>query len=167
MFRGLGILYLLRFVVKDSLNVFGTNKALDVLIAFYVMLGVIAVLFYDAERLDTNSSIKTIGDAYWYLIQMASGATFGPSPVTTDGKIIGAIAMIVGSALTGIYISIFAVAYITRRVVKPKTGLGYETKQTIISKIEALEDLSGAELKLLLSILNTLYENLQGSSQRS
>jgi hypothetical protein len=47
---------------------------------------------------------------------MASSATFGPGLVTTDGKIIGAIAMIVGSALTGIYISIFAVAYITRSV---------------------------------------------------
>jgi glycerol uptake facilitator-like aquaporin len=66
---------------------------------------------------------------------MASGATFGPSPVTTDGKIIGAIVMIVGSAFTGIYISIFAVAYITRSVVKRRIGLGYETKQTIMSKI--------------------------------
>jgi hypothetical protein len=46
----------------------------------------------------------------------ASSATFGRGLVTTDGKIIGAIAMIVGSALTGIYISIFAVAYITRSV---------------------------------------------------
>jgi voltage-gated potassium channel len=167
MFRGLGILYLFRFVVKNSLNIFGTNKALHVLIAFYVMLGVIAVLFYDAERLDTNSSIKTIGDSFWYLIQMASGATFGPSPVTTDGKIIGAIAMIVGSALTGIYISIFAVEYITRSVVKQRTSLGFETKQTIISKIESLEDLSSAELKLLLSMISTLHENLEGSKQSS
>lgn len=167
MFRALGILYLLRFVVKDSLNIFGTNKAWHVLMAFYVMLGMIAVLFYDAERLDANSSIKTIGDAFWYLIQMASGATFGPSPVTTDGKIIGAIAMVVGSALTGIYISINAVAYITRSVVKRKTGLGCETKQTIISKIEALEDLSSTDLKLLLSMIGTLHENLQGSKQSS
>jgi hypothetical protein len=167
MFRGLGTMYLFRFVVKDSLNIFGTNKALHVLIAFYVMLGVIAVLFYGAERLDSNSSIKTIGDAFWYLIQMASGATFGPSPVTTDGKIIGAIAMIVGSALTGIYISIFAVEYITRSAVKRKSNLSFETKQTIISKIEALEDLSGAELKLLLSMISTLHENLEGSKQSS
>jgi hypothetical protein len=98
---------------------------------------------------------------------MASGATFGPSPVTTDGKIIGAIAMIVGSALIGIYISIFAVEYITRSAVKRKSSLSFETKQTIISKIEALEDLSGAELKLLLSMNSTLHENLEGSKQSS
>ena len=34
-----------------------------------MILGVIAVLFYDAERLDTDSSIKNIGDAFWYLIK--------------------------------------------------------------------------------------------------
>jgi hypothetical protein len=84
----------------------------------------------------------------------------GPSPVTTNGKIIRAIAKVVGSALTGIYTSIFAVAYITRNVSKQKTDLGYETKLTIISKIEVLEDLSSTDLKLLLSMINTLHENL-------
>ena len=118
MFRGLGILYLIRFVVKDNLNIFGTNRALHILIAFYVMLSLIALLFYDSERLNPHSTIKTIGDSFYYLIQMASGATFGPSPVTFDGKILGSIAMIVGSALTGIYISIFAVEYLTRSVAK-------------------------------------------------
>ena len=82
---------------------------------FYFMLGVIALIFYDAERWNTNSSIKTIGESFWYIIQMASGATFGPSPVTFEGKIVGAIAMIVGSMLTGIYVSIITVWYITRK----------------------------------------------------
>jgi hypothetical protein len=59
MFRALGVLYLFRFVVKDSLNIFGTSKVLHVLMAFYVMLGTIAVLFYDAEHWNANSSIKT------------------------------------------------------------------------------------------------------------
>ena len=46
MFRALGILYLARFVVKDDLNVLGTSKILHILMTFYIMLGVIALLFY-------------------------------------------------------------------------------------------------------------------------
>ena len=42
-------------------------------------------------------------------IQMASGATFGASPVTSEGRIIGAIATVVGTASTGIHVSIIAV----------------------------------------------------------
>ena len=82
---------LLRFVVKDDLNILGTSKILYVLMTFYFMLGVVALIFYDAEHWNTNSSIKTIGESFWYIIQMASGATFGPSPVTFEGKIVGAI----------------------------------------------------------------------------
>ena len=40
-------------------------------------------------------------------------------------------------------------------MVKRKTGLDYETKETIINKIEALEDLSNTDLKLLLSEIDT------------
>jgi hypothetical protein len=48
---------------------------------------------------------------------MASGATFGPSPVTFEGKIVGTITIFVGSMLTGIYVSIITVWYITRKKV--------------------------------------------------
>ena len=138
MFRALGILYLPRFVVKDDLNVLGTSKILHILMTFYIMLGVIALLFYDAERWSTNSSIKTIGESFWYVIQMASCATFGPSPVTFEGRIVGAIAIIVGSMLTGLYVSIITVWYITRKMIGNKGDLSHETKQMIISKINGL-----------------------------
>ena len=142
MFRALGILLIGRFVVKDDLNILGPSKTLHVLMTFYVMLGVIALLFYDAERWSPRSSIKTIGESFWYVIQMASGSTFGPSPVTFEGRIIGAIAIIVGSTLTGIYVSIITVWYITRKMIVNKGDLSHETKQMIISRINGLEDLS-------------------------
>jgi hypothetical protein len=163
MFRALGILYLVRLVVKDDLNVLGTSKTLHVLMTFYVMLGVIALLFYDAERWSTHSSIKTIGDSFWYVIQMASGSTFGPSPVTYEGRIAGAIAMIVGSTLTGLYVSIITVWYITRKMIGNKGDLSHETKQMIISKINGLENLSSKDLKQLLLLIESLHENLQKS----
>jgi hypothetical protein len=165
MLRALGILYLVRFFVKDNLNILGTSKTLHVLMMFYVMLGVIALIFYDAEHWNTNSSIKTIGDSFWYIIQMASGATFGPSPVTFEGKIVGAIAMIVGSILTGIYVSIITVWYITRKKIGNKGDLAYETKQRIIDKINGLEELSSKDLKLLLVLIENLHENLQKSRE--
>jgi hypothetical protein len=117
MFRALGILYLVRIFVKDDMNILGTSKTLHVFMTFYVMLGVIALLFYDAESWNSNSPVQTIGDSFWYIIQMASGATFGPSPVTFEGKIVGTITIFVGSMLTGIYVSIITVWYITRKKV--------------------------------------------------
>ena len=51
----------------------------------------------------------------------------------------------------GIYNSILAVESITRSVIKRKNGLGYETKPTIINKMEALEDLRSADLNDPLS----------------
>ena len=161
MFRALGILYIARFFVKDDLNILGPSKTLHVLMTFYVMLGVIALIFYDAERWNAHSSIKTIGESFWYIIQMASGATFGPSPVTFEGKIVGAIAMIVGSMLTGMYVSIITVWYITRKKIETKGDLSHETKQMIISKINGLENLSSKDLKQLVLLIESLHENLQ------
>ncbi len=161
MFRALGILYLARFVVKDELNVLGNSKTLYVLMTFYVMLGVIALLFYDAERWSTNSSIKSIGESFWYIIQMASGATFGPSPVTFEGRIVGAVAMIVGTLLTGMYVSIITVWYITRKRNGNQGDLAYETKQSIIDKINRLEEIDSKDLKLLLILIESLHGNLQ------
>ena len=165
MFRALGILYIVRIFVKDDLNVLGSSKILYVLMMFYVMLGVIGLLFYDAERWNTHSHIKDIGEAFWYIIQMASGATFGPAPVTYEGKIVGAIAMIVGSMLTGMYVSIITVWYITRKKIGNKGDLAYETKQSIIDKRNGLQDLSSKDLKLLLILIESLHENLQKSRE--
>ncbi len=77
----------------------------------------------------------------WYIIQMTSGTTFGPSHVTTEERLVGAVAMIVGTVLTGIYVSTIAVWYITRRIVGRKSDLDQETKYGIISKINGLEEL--------------------------
>jgi hypothetical protein len=165
MFRALGILYLARLVIKDDLNVLGTSKTLHVVMTFYVMLGVIALLFYDAERWSTNSATKSISDSFWLIIQMSSGATFGPSPVTLEGKIVGAFSIIIGTLLTGIYVSIITVWYMTRKKKGNQNDLAYETKQNIIDKINRLEELNSKDLKLLLILIESLHENLQKSRE--
>ena len=66
---------------------------------------------------------------------MSSGATFGSSPVTLEGKIVGAVAMIIGTLLTGIYVSIINVWYVTLKMKGNQGDLAYETKQSIIDKI--------------------------------
>ena len=73
---------------------------------------------------------------------MSSGATFGPSPVTFEGRIVGAVAMIVGTLLTGIYVSIITVWYMTRKKKENRNDLAYETKQNIIDKINRLGELN-------------------------
>ena len=46
-----------------------------------------------------------------------------------------------------------------------KGDLAYETKQSIIGKINGLEELSSKDLKLLLILIENLHENLQKSRE--
>ena len=66
--------------------------------------------------------------------------------------------MIVGSTLTGLYVSIITVWYITRKMIVNKGDLSHETKQMIISRINGLENLSSKDVKQLLILIESLYQ---------
>ena len=69
--------------------------------------------------------------------------------------------MIIGTLLTGIYVSIITVWYVTLKMKGNQGDLAYETKQSIIDKINGLEDLNSKDLKLLLILIESLHGNLQ------
>jgi hypothetical protein len=69
--------------------------------------------------------------------------------------------MIVGTLLTGIYVSMITVWYMTRKSKENPNDLAYETKQSIINQINRLEDLNSKDLKLLLILIEGLHGNLQ------
>lgn len=58
-----------------------------------------------------------MGDALWWTIQTASTSTFGPNPVTGEGRIVGSIVMLVGIGITSTLISTLA-AELTRSRIK-------------------------------------------------
>jgi hypothetical protein len=88
-----------------------------------------------------------MGDALWWTIQTMSTATYGPSPITSGGEIVGSITMIIGIGVTGIFISTLAVGLTRMRTPRHTSTLAYETKQTIKTKIDVLENLSEIDLK--------------------
>ena len=166
MFRALGVLYLLRLFdfVKDNLRIFGGNKMLHVFVIFFMALTITAFFFYAAEHSEPNSQINTMGDALWWTIQTMSTATYGPNPATSAGRIVGSLTMVIGVGVTGVFISTLA-AGLTRLRTTPKGNnqLGYETKQTIKNKIDGLENLSEADVQILLTMIKSLHSSLQKS----
>jgi hypothetical protein len=105
-----------------------------------------------------------MGDALWWTIQTMSTATYGPNPSTSAGRIIGSITMIIGVGITGVFISTLAAGLTRLRITqKLSDQLGYETKQTIKSKIDCLEELSEADIRVLLSMIKSLHDSLKKS----
>jgi voltage-gated potassium channel len=165
MFRALGVLYVLRLFrfIKDNLTIFGGNRTLQVFINFFLALTITTFFFYTVEHAHQNSQINTMGDALWWTIQTMSTATYGPNPSTSAGRIIGSITMIIGVGITGVFISTLAAGLTRLRTQKRSNQLGYEMKQAIKNKIDGLEELSEADIRVLLSIIKSLHDNLQKS----
>jgi voltage-gated potassium channel len=65
------------------------------------LVGSLAML--DAERNDPAASIKTFGDAVWWAFVTMSTVGYGDLyPVTTTGKVVAVMMMVVGVALLGL-----------------------------------------------------------------
>ena len=167
--RGLGVLYLLRMsrFAKNNLRIFGGNNILHVFVIFFVALTITTYSFYAVEHTAQNSQINTMGDALWWTIQTMSTATYGPSPITSGGEIVGSLTMIIGIGVTGIFISTLAVGLTRMRTRRHTSTLAYETKQTIKTKIDVLENLSEIDLQVLLSMIKSLYTSIKKSGLES
>jgi hypothetical protein len=90
-------------------------------------------------------------------------ATYGPNPVTSAGRIIGSITMVIGVGITDVFISTLAAGLIRLRTENRSNPLAYETKQTIKSKIDGLEELTEADIQILLLMIRALHDSLQKS----
>lgn len=127
------------------------------------------ISYLNAFGLDYNNilfllpQINTMGDALWWTIQTMSTATYGPNPATHAGRIIGSITMIIGVGLAGVFISTLAAGLTKLRTTQKRSNhqLAYETKQTIKSEIDGLEELSEADIHVLLSMIKSLHNSLQ------
>ena len=85
-----------------------------------VGLGAVAVL--DAEEESAAANITTIGDALWWACTTVTTVGYGDRyPVTTEGRFVAVVLMIVGIAVVG-GVTASVTAYLIERVQRPARG---------------------------------------------
>ena len=107
-----------------------------------------------------DSKVTNLGDAFWWAIVTVTTVGYGDVyPVTTEGKIIASILMIIGIGILGILISTLGASFIESRL-KPKINLEEESKKAINEKICKLELLNKDEYSSLILSIDTLHNDL-------
>ena len=145
-----------------DLRIFGGNDILHVFVIF-LLIGR-HDSFYAVELLLRKS---TQWETLYGGRSTMSTATYGPSPITSGGEIVGSLTMIIGIGVTGVFISTLAVGLTRMRTRRHTSTLAYETKQTIKTKIDVLENLSEIDLQVLLSMIKSLHTSIKKSGLES
>lgn len=116
--RALRILRLLRGIrsVKVLLNLIFQNKAkgtlASVVIMAFILVSFSSIAILNVET-DPTSNIKTAGDALWWALVTITTIGYGDRyPVTTEGRVIAACLMIVGSTLFATFTAYIASTFI-------------------------------------------------------
>ena len=87
-----------------------------------VMVFFTTMLMVEVERGAPNATIKTGGDALWWALTTVTTVGYGDTyPVTTEGRIIAAVMMLIGIALFG---SMSAI--VTSKLILPKETRDHE-----------------------------------------
>lgn len=126
---------------------------------FVIALG--ALSLFGAEH-GSNPQVETLLDTLWWAVNTVT--TVGASnivPVTSAGKIIGIILMILGSALFWCYTAIFAEALITDEL----DDVGSELRG-IERKLIALRDLTSPERLDTTEALSRIEAHLRTIAER-
>ena len=88
----------------------------------FVMVLFSTMLMVEVERSAPNATIKTGGDALWWALTTVTTVGYGDTyPVTTEGRIIAAVMMLIGIALFG---SMSAI--VTSKLILPKETRDHE-----------------------------------------
>ncbi len=113
------------------------STLLTALLAAIVMLEIGAVLMLDAESVSTQANIKTGGDALWWSIVTLATVGYGDKyPVTTSGRVIGVIVIVVGVGLFSALTSFLAQWFL-----KPRAA-DEQPQATETSEIQNLDRLT-------------------------
>lgn len=100
--RLLRLLTLVRILDRSASNSLTGRVAVYVAgaAAVSVSLGALAVL--DAERSSPEANIKTFGDALWWAVTTVTTVGYGDRyPVTTQGRLVAVVLMLVGIGIIG------------------------------------------------------------------
>ena len=141
-FRSLQAIRIYRFIrlirVLKKLNAITTGTSLnEKLLALpgiaLVMVFFSTMLMVEVERAAPNATIKTGGDALWWALTTVTTVGYGDMyPVTSEGRIIAAVLMLVGIALFG---SMSAI--VTSKLILPKETRDHEELRHEIRSLHA------------------------------
>jgi voltage-gated potassium channel len=141
-FRSLQAIRIYRFVrlvrVLKKLNTLTTGTSLnEKLLALpgiaLVMVFFSTMLMVEVERSAPNATIKTGGDALWWALTTVTTVGYGDTyPVTTEGRIIASVLMLIGIALFG---SMSAI--VTSKLILPKETRDHEELRHEIRSLHA------------------------------
>lgn len=102
-----------------------------------ILIGVSAVLVYDAEGGDPNSNIKTLGDAVWWAFTTVTTVGYGDEyPITPIGRTLGVLLMLSGITLLG-SLTASAAAWLTNTRRDAQDAV---TNEALMEQIKALRD---------------------------
>ncbi|MGD1834379.1 MAG: ion channel [Nitrososphaeraceae archaeon] len=166
--RGLRLIRLFRVLslVARTGNWIGkTNSRLFYVAVFSITsltLGAFSIYFVEYDIPD--SKITNIGDAFWWALVTVTTVGYGDVyPITTEGRIIASILMVVGIAVIGLLISTLGAGLIESRVIESRIrktkGKNDEIKSTIKKKVDNIEMLQKDELSSLVNLINELHIN--------
>lgn len=119
------------------------STLLGVVLAAIVVLEAAAILVLGAESKSPLANIQTAEDAVWWTIVTTATVGYGDKvPVTTAGRVIGVLVMIVGVTLFGVLTSFLAQWFLRSRQPRPEEAASApansEASTTILARLDAL-----------------------------
>lgn len=146
---------------------FFEGRRMFYIVAFSAMAVTIgAVAEYLVESTDPEAKITNIEDVFWWAIVTVTTVGYGDVyPVTSGGRIVASMLMIVGIAILGILISTLGAGLIESRFMKEDKSRGKKTiepsltDQTMMlikNKIDRIEDISQDDFDNLMTTIKNL-----------
>jgi voltage-gated potassium channel len=141
-FRSLQAIRIYRFIrlvrILKKLNTLTSGTSLNEKLLALPGVALVMVLFstmlmVEVERSAPNATIKSGGDALWWALTTVTTVGYGDTyPVTTEGRIIAAVLMLIGIALFG---SMSAI--VTSKLILPKETRDHEELRKEIRELHA------------------------------
>ena len=169
--RGIRLIRLFRLInlfSRTSYILGQTNNRIIFTVVFSLMaVSIGAISMYMVEGNVEGTKFNNIGDAFWWAIVTVTTVGYGDVyPITTEGKVIAALLMIVGIAILGVLISTLGAGLVESRL-KPKPKPGEDTKNKIKEGIDILELLQKDDVNSLINMITSLHTELNKPQSQS
>ena len=141
-------------------TIFNSRRLRTILLALIFFIGVFGYLFYASEP-----QVKTFGDGIWWALVTITTVGYGDiTPLTTLGRVVAGLLMLLGLGLIATITAIVSAKFIQNYVDSHTNDDVLEKLQeleTEIEKIEELEDNVLGKLKELETEVDELNKKIQ------
>ena len=150
--------------VKNFLSlletIFNSRRLRTILLALIFLIGVFGYLFYASEP-----QVKTFGDGIWWALVTITTVGYGDiTPLTTLGRVVAGLLMLLGLGLIATITAIVSAKFIQNYVdghTNDDVLEKLEELETEIEKIEELEDNVLGKLQELEAEVDELNKKIQ------